>query len=184
MEVIQTAIPGVILFQPKVHGDARGFFMELFHAERYAAAGVPTNFVQDNLSRSAKGILRGLHFQNPKGQGKLVQVVAGTVFDVAVDVRNGSPHFGKWVGYELSAENRRQMWVPAGFAHGFCVLSESADFLYKCTELYAPQNEQSVLWNDPEIGITWPLQEPLLSKKDAAAPRLKDMSNLPAWSGA
>lgn len=181
MEVTQTALPGVVLIQPKVHGDVRGFFMELFHADRYAQAGVPSTFLQDNLSRSSKGILRGLHFQEPNGQGKLVQVVSGTVFDVAVDVRKGSPHFGKWVGYELSSDNRRQMFVPAGFAHGFCVLSDTADFLYKCTTLYAPQHEQSILWNDPDIGIEWPVKEPLLSKKDAVAPRLKDAASLPTF---
>ena len=179
MEVTETRLPGVLLIQPKVHGDARGFFMELFHCERYAALGIPASFVQDNLSRSAKGILRGLHFQEPKGQGKLVQVVAGSVFDVAVDVRRGSPHFGKWEGFELSAENRRQLWVPPGFAHGFCVLSDSADFLYKCSELYSPKDEQSILWNDPDVGIVWPVAEPLPSKKDAAAPRLKDAPLLP-----
>lgn len=155
--------------------------MELFHSQRYADAGIPSTFLQDNLSRSAKGILRGLHFQEPNGQGKLVQVIAGAVFDVAVDVRKGSPHFGKWVGYELSSENRRQLWVPPGFAHGFCVLSDTADFLYKCTTLYSPAHEQGILWNDPDIGIQWPVKEPLLSKKDAVAPRLKDAPTLPKY---
>lgn len=182
MKVTETAIPGVLLIEPKVFGDDRGFFLETFHAQRYADAGIPGPFVQDNYSRSAKGTLRGLHFQEPQPQGKLVQVVAGAVFDVAVDIRRGSPTFGKWVGVELSAENRRQLWVPPGFAHGFCVTSESADFQYKCTALYAPQNERSILWNDPDLGITWPLSgDPKLSAKDAAAPRLKDAPLLPTY---
>ncbi|SEM06451.1 dTDP-4-dehydrorhamnose 3,5-epimerase [Stigmatella aurantiaca] len=182
MKVTETAIPGVLLIEPKVFGDDRGFFLETFHAQRYADAGIPGPFVQDNYSRSAKGTLRGLHFQEPQPQGKLVQVVAGAVFDVAVDIRRGSPTFGKWVGVELSAENRRQLWVPPGFAHGFCVTSESADFQYKCTALYSPQNERSILWNDPDLGITWPLSgEPKLSAKDAAAPRLKDAPLLPTY---
>ncbi|WP_225411354.1 dTDP-4-dehydrorhamnose 3,5-epimerase [Stigmatella hybrida] len=182
MKVTETAIPGVLLIEPKVFGDDRGFFLETFHAQRYADAGIPGPFVQDNYSRSAKGTLRGLHFQEPQPQGKLVQVVAGAVFDVAVDIRRGSPTFGKWVGVELSAENRRQLWVPPGFAHGFCVTSESADFQYKCTALYAPQNERSILWNDPDLGITWPLSgEPKLSAKDAAATRLKDAPLLPTY---
>ncbi|SEU19027.1 dTDP-4-dehydrorhamnose 3,5-epimerase [Stigmatella erecta] len=184
MKVTETAIPGVLLIEPKVFGDARGFFLETFHAQRYADAGIPGPFVQDNYSRSVKGTLRGLHFQEPQPQGKLVQVVAGAVFDVAVDIRRGSPTFGKWVGVELSAENRRQLWVPPGFAHGFCVTSESADFQYKCTALYAPQNERSLLWNDPDLGITWPLDgEPKLSAKDAAAVRLKDAPLLPTYGG-
>jgi dTDP-4-dehydrorhamnose 3,5-epimerase len=184
VKVLQTAIPGVLLLEPKVFGDARGFFLETFHAQRYADAGIPGPFVQDNYSRSSQGTLRGLHFQEPQAQGKLVQVVAGAVFDVAVDVRRGSPTFGKWVGVELSADNRRQLWVPPGFAHGFCVTSESADFQYKCTALYAPQNERAILWNDPELGIAWPLSgEPKLSAKDAAAPRLKDAPLLPTYTG-
>jgi dTDP-4-dehydrorhamnose 3,5-epimerase len=184
VKVLQTAIPGVLLLEPKVFGDDRGFFLETFHAQRYADAGIPGPFVQDNYSRSSQGTLRGLHFQEPQAQGKLVQVVAGAVFDVAVDVRRGSPTFGKWVGVELSADNRRQLWVPPGFAHGFCVTSESADFQYKCTALYAPQNERAILWNDPELGIAWPLSgEPKLSAKDAAAPRLKDAPLLPTYTG-
>src|SRR5262249_17049762 len=139
MKVTETSLPGVLLIEPKVFGDARGFFLETFQAARYAEAGIHLPFVQDNLSRSNKAPLRGLHFQEPTPQGKLVQVLAGAVWDVAVDVRSGSPTFGKWVGVELSADNRRQLWVPPGFAHGFCVLSESADFLYKCTDFYAPQ---------------------------------------------
>ncbi len=173
MNIVETNLPGVLLIEPKVHGDARGFFLETFHIERYAPLHAPA-FVQDNWSRSAKGILRGLHLQNPNAQGKLVQVMAGAVFDVAVDVRKGSPTFGKHYGVELSAENKRQLYVPPGFAHGFCVLTESADFVYKCTALYAPQNEVSILWNDPDIGIAWPIEAPLLSAKDAKGLRLKD----------
>ena len=183
MKVTETPLPGVLLIEPQVFGDARGFFMETYQADRYGALGIPRVFVQDNLSRSVKGTLRGLHLQEPKPQGKLVQVLAGAVFDVAVDVRRGSPTFGKWYGVELSEANKRQMWVPPGFAHGFCVLTDSADFLYKCTELYAPESERSVLWNDPDIGIAWPVQAPLLSKKDAAAPRLREAPVLPTYGG-
>jgi dTDP-4-dehydrorhamnose 3,5-epimerase len=157
--------------------------MELFHEKRYAEAGLPGPFVQDNFSRSAKGILRGLHFQQPHAQGKLVQVFAGAVYDVAVDIRRGSPTFGRWVGVELSADNRRQLWVPPGFAHGFCVLSESADFHYKCTDFYSPASEHGIAWNDPELGIPWPVKSPLLSPKDSAAPRLKDAPVLPDYTG-
>ena len=174
MNVIETPLPGVLIFEPKVFGDSRGFFVETFHAERYRAAGLTLPFVQDNYSRSVKGTLRGLHFQDPNPQGKLVQVVAGAVFDVAVDVRKGSSHFGKWFGLELSAENHRQLWVPPGFAHGFCVLSEHADFQYKCTDFYAPAGDRGVAWNDPDLGIDWPIADPILSAKDAAAPRLRD----------
>ncbi|HLM43347.1 MAG TPA: dTDP-4-dehydrorhamnose 3,5-epimerase [Archangium sp.] len=183
MKISETELPGVLLLEPKRFGDDRGFFMELFHAKRYSEAGIPGPFVQDNFSRSAKGILRGLHFQQPHAQGKLVQVFAGTVYDVAVDIRRGSPTFGKWVGVELSADNRRQLWVPAGFAHGFCVLSESADFHYKCTELYSPASEHGIAWNDPDLGIPWPVKSPLLSPKDSAAPRLKDAPVLPDYMG-
>jgi dTDP-4-dehydrorhamnose 3,5-epimerase len=183
LKISETELPGVLLLEPKRFGDDRGFFMELFHAKRYAEAGIPGPFVQDNFSRSAKGILRGLHFQQPQAQGKLVQVFAGAVYDVAVDVRRGSPTFGKWVGVELSADNRRQLWVPAGFAHGFCVLSESADFHYKCTDFYSPATEQGIAWNDPDLGIPWPVTSPLLSPKDAAAPRLKDAPVLPDYTG-
>jgi dTDP-4-dehydrorhamnose 3,5-epimerase len=183
VKISETELPGVLLLEPKRFGDDRGFFMELFHAKRYTEAGIPGPFVQDNFSRSAKGILRGLHFQQPHAQGKLVQVFAGTVYDVAVDIRRGSPTFGKWVGVELSADNRRQLWVPAGFAHGFCVLSESADFHYKCTELYSPASEHGIAWNDPDLGIPWPVKSPLLSPKDSAAPRLKDAPVLPDYMG-
>jgi dTDP-4-dehydrorhamnose 3,5-epimerase len=184
VKVLSTEIPGVLIIEPKVHGDARGFFLETFHAERYKEAGIPGPFVQDNYSRSVKGTLRGLHFQEPQPQGKLVQVVAGAVFDVAVDIRKGSPTFGKWVGAELSSDNKRQFWVPPGFAHGFYVLSESADFQYKCTALYAPQHDAGIAWNDPDLAIAWPLSgEPKLSPKDAAAPRLKDAKVLPTYAG-
>jgi len=183
VKISETELPGVLLLEPKRFGDDRGFFMELFHEKRYAEAGIPGPFVQDNFSRSAKGILRGLHFQQPHAQGKLVQVFAGTVYDVAVDIRRGSPTFGRWVGMELSADNRRQLWVPAGFAHGFCVLSESADFHYKCTDFYSPASEHGIAWNDPDLGIPWPVKSPLLSPKDSAAPRLKDAPVLPDYTG-
>jgi len=183
VKVTPTEIPGVLILEPKVFGDARGFFLETYHSQRYADAGIQGPFVQDNYSRSVKGTLRGLHYQEPQGQGKLVQVVAGAVFDVAVDIRRGSPTFGKWVGVELSAENKRQFWVPPGFAHGFFVISESADFQYKCTALYAPEHEHSVAWNDPDLAIQWPISEaPKLSAKDSAAPRLKDVNALPAYT--
>jgi dTDP-4-dehydrorhamnose 3,5-epimerase len=181
VNTVATPLPGVLLIEPRVFGDDRGFFLETFHSERYRSAGVPLPFVQDNWSRSAKGTLRGLHFQEPRAQGKLVQVCRGAVFDVAADVRRGSPTFGKWFGCELSEENKRQLWIPPGFAHGFCVTSESADFLYKCTELYAPELERGVAWDDPDLAIAWPTREPMLSKRDAAAPRLKDAPLLPRY---
>lgn len=181
MKVTETSLPGVMVIEPRVFADDRGFFLETYQAERYAAYGVPTTFVQDNFSRSARGTLRGLHFQEPKAQGKLVQVTRGAVLDVVVDVRRGSPTFGKWVGVELSGDQPRQMWIPPGFAHGFCVTSESADFWYKCTTAYAPDAERSIRWDDPAIGIVWPVTQPLLSKKDAAAPLLADAPVLPAY---
>ncbi|QSQ14757.1 dTDP-4-dehydrorhamnose 3,5-epimerase [Myxococcus landrumensis] len=180
MKVTPLEIPDLLLVEPKVFGDDRGFFMELFHAKRYADAGIPGPFIQDNYSRSSRGTLRGLHFQEPQGQGKLVQVLAGRVYDVAVDVRRGSPTFGKWAAVELSAENRRQLWIPPGFAHGFCVTSETADFHYKCTTMYAPETERCIAWNDPDLGIPWPVSEPLMSPKDLRAPRLKDAPVLPS----
>jgi dTDP-4-dehydrorhamnose 3,5-epimerase len=174
MKATPTAIPEVLLFEPKVFGDERGFFLESFTQRVFdAAAGAGHSFVQDNHSRSAKGVLRGLHFQlPPHAQGKLVRVVSGAVFDVAVDMRRSSPTFGRWVGYELSAQNHRQLWIPPGFAHGFLVISESADFLYKTTEYYAPHAEASVRWDDPTLAITWPDIgiAPQLSAKDAQAP--------------
>ena len=169
MNVIETALPGVLLFEPRVFGDDRGFFYESWNADSFANAGLDLHFVQDNHSKSAKGVLRGLHYQNPEPQGKLVRVVAGAVYDVAVDLRRSSPHFGRWVGYELSADNKRMLWVPPGFAHGFLSLADGTEFLYKCTAFYQPAAEHSLLWNDPAIGIDWPLDgiEPQLSGKDA-----------------
>ena len=168
MKVTPTAIPEVLIIEPKVFGDARGFFYESFNQKAFnEATGLDVNFVQDNHSRSAKGVLRGLHYQVEQSQGKLVRVVRGAVFDVAVDIRKGSPIFGKWVGMELSEDNRKQLWIPVGFAHGFLVTSESAEFLYKTTDYYAPEYERSISWNDPTIGIQWPLDtEPLRSAKD------------------
>ena len=180
-----TAIADVLIFEPKVFGDARGFFMESYNQRAFAeAAGLEIDFVQDNHSRSRKGVLRGLHYQIQQPQGKLVRVTSGAVFDVAVDVRRSSPTFGRWVGVELTAENHRQLWVPAGMAHGFVVLSESADFLYKTTDYYAPQFERSIAWNDPAIGIDWPVTAPQLSAKDAVAPLLADVApeRLPTYT--
>ncbi|MEI5996858.1 dTDP-4-dehydrorhamnose 3,5-epimerase [Paraburkholderia bengalensis] len=176
IQVTSTSLPEVKIIEPKVFGDARGFFSESFNAREFAEkvqAGV--EFVQDNHSRSAKGVLRGLHYQIQHAQGKLVRVVEGEVFDVAVDVRRSSPNFGKWEGLILSAENHRQLWVPPGFAHGFVVLSESAQFLYKTTDYWFPEHERSIVWNDPEIGIEWPIDfEPMLAAKDAAGKRLSE----------
>jgi dTDP-4-dehydrorhamnose 3,5-epimerase len=166
MNVIETSIPGVIIVEPKVFGDSRGFFTELYQAERYAQSGIPGRFVQDNLSRSARGVLRGLHIQNPRPQGKLVSVLNGAVLDVAVDVRLGSPTFGRHVKVELNDQNRRQFWVPRGFAHGFVVLSESADFFYKCDELYSPSDELVVKWDDPALGVDWAVSSPQVSQRD------------------
>ncbi|WP_019451253.1 dTDP-4-dehydrorhamnose 3,5-epimerase [Cupriavidus sp. BIS7] len=169
LSIIRTAIPDVMIIEPRVFGDARGFFLESFNQKAFAeATGLDLEFVQDNHSRSGKGVLRGLHYQIQQPQGKLVRVVRGRVFDVAVDVRKQSVTFGKWVGVELSEDNHRQFWVPPGFAHGFVVLSETADFLYKTTDYYAPQFERTIAWNDPEIGIEWPQMDvaPLLSAKD------------------
>ena len=167
-QVSPTRIPDVLIIEPKVFGDSRGFFFESFNAKNFASAtGLSVSFVQDNYSRSAKGVLRGLHYQVEQTQGKLVQVSQGAVFDVAVDIRKSSPTFGQWVGCELSDANHRQLWIPPGFAHGFMVLSESADFLYKTTDYYAPQHERCIAWNDPSIGIDWPKNmTPLLSAKD------------------
>ncbi|MCK5522615.1 MAG: dTDP-4-dehydrorhamnose 3,5-epimerase [Thiomargarita sp.] len=176
MKVITTGIPGVLLITPKVFGDSRGFFLETFHASRYVEAGIPEPFVQDNHSRSAKGVLRGLHFQKQYPQGKLVSVTHGVVFDVAVDIRKDSPSYGQWVGITLSAEEHQQFYIPAGFAHGFCVLSEFADFHYKCTDYYHPEDEGCIRWDDPDIGIEWPISNPTLSTKDVNAPCLKDLS--------
>jgi dTDP-4-dehydrorhamnose 3,5-epimerase len=175
MRIVENALPGVLLLEPKVFGDARGFFLESWNRQTFADLGLDLDFVQDNHSRSAKGVLRGLHYQLQQPQGKLVRVVGGAVFDVAVDLRKSSPHFGQWVGYELSADNRRMLWIPPGFGHGFLVLSDSADFLYKTTAYYAPQWDRGVRWNDPVIGVDWPLGgEPQLSAKDQAQPFLKE----------
>lgn len=176
MRVIPTAIPDVLIIEPKVFGDARGFFFESFNQRAFnEATGLNVQFVQDNHSRSARGVLRGLHYQIEHAQGKLVRVVQGAVFDVAVDIRKSSPTFGKWVGIELTAENFRQMWIPAGFAHGFLVLSETADFLYKTTDYYMPDYERSILWKDANIGIEWPMREnPLISEKDKVACQFKE----------
>lgn len=169
MKILPTRLPGVLVLEPKVFGDSRGFFFESFNRRIFAeATGMELDFVQDNHSRSAKGVLRGLHYQIKQPQGKLVRVVRGAVFDVAVDLRRSSPTFGRWDGVELSEDNQRQLWVPPGFAHGFVVLSESADFLYKTTDYYAPEHERCIIWNDPDIGIDWPLQNPQLSAKDQA----------------
>ncbi len=166
MQVIDTAIADVKIIEPRVFGDERGFFLETFQAERYAEAGISLPFVQDNHSRSAKGVLRGLHFQKTRPQGKLVRVVRGTVFDVAVDIRKNSPTYGKWAGVTLTEENKTQFWIPPGLAHGFVVLSDLADFEYKCTDYYFPDDEGCLIWNDPEIAIDWPIESPLLSGKD------------------
>jgi len=177
VKVFDTALPGVKLIEPRVFNDDRGFFLESWNARAFAAAGIEASFVQDNHSRSAKGVLRGLHYQIQCPQGKLVRVVSGAVFDVAVDLRRSSKTFGRWVGYELSAENKWQAWIPPGFAHGFLSLQDDTELLYKCTDFYSVQAERSLIWNDPDIGIAWPLNvvgKPLLSDKDAAAKPLTE----------
>lgn len=178
MNVIQTALPEVLVIEPKLFGDHRGFVYENFKADRYASLGIVGPFVQDNISCSAQGVIRGLHLQNPRCQGKLISVLRGRVKDVAVDVRLGSPTFGKHVMVELSEKNRRQLWVPRGFAHGFLVLSEIADCLYKCDEFYSPADEIVVRWNDPSIGIAWGIESPILSPRDAAAAPLAEVRTL------
>ena len=175
MKISETTLPGVLLVDVQVFTDARGSFMETWHSERYAEGGVPPHFVQDNLSFSRHGVLRGLHFQHPHGQGKLVYVLQGEIFDVAVDIRIGSPTFGQWVGVPLSEKNHQQLYVPDGFAHGFCVVSPTAMVAYKCTDIYRPQTEGGVLWNDPELNIQWPISQPNLSPKDASYPLLRDI---------
>ena len=181
MNVVSTDVPGVLIIEPRLFGDARGFFVETYQSSRYADLGIRRPFVQDNLSRSSRGVLRGLHLQNPFSQGKLVTVLRGRVLDVCVDVRVGSPTFARHVAVELNDENRRQLWVPRGFAHGFLVLSESVDFFYKCDQGYSPQHEVSVRWNDPAIGIEWGVERPVLSAKDAVAPLLAEVGNLPVY---
>jgi dTDP-4-dehydrorhamnose 3,5-epimerase len=177
MNIVECTIPGPLIIEPKVFGDDRGFFMESWNAATFGAAGLDLQFVQDNHSRSSRGVLRGMHFQNPEPQGKLVRVVSGAVYDVVVDLRRSSPHFGRWVGVELTAANKRMFWVPEGFAHGFLTLADGTDFLYKCTSRYAPEHEQSLAWDDPDVGIAWPLDDivPQLSAKDAAGTRLADV---------
>jgi dTDP-4-dehydrorhamnose 3,5-epimerase len=181
MNVIATDLPEVLIIEPKLFGDPRGFFLEAYQLSRYSDLGISRPFVQDNMSRSSYGVLRGLHLQNPMTQGKLVSVLRGRVLDVAVDVRLGSPNFGRHIAVELSEENRRQLWVPRGFAHGFVVLSETADFFYKCDELYSSKDEISVRWDDPAIAIRWGVENPSLSVKDAAAPLLSEIKNLPVY---
>lgn len=183
IRIIPTVLEGVVLIEPQVFADDRGFFLESWHAARYADAGLPSAFVQDNVSRSEQGILRGLHAQEPFGQGKLVQVLEGEVFDVAVDIRVGSPTFGRWAGEFLSAKNHRQIYIPPGFAHGFCVTSASAIFAYKCTDFYHPETEFSIAWNDPDLNIAWPISQPRVSQKDSTAARLCDVppGRLPQW---
>jgi dTDP-4-dehydrorhamnose 3,5-epimerase len=184
MYVIKTDIPDVVIIEPKIFGDPRGFFLEKFQAESYSAFGAGGPFVQDNMSRSSRGVLRGLHLQNPNPQGKLVSVMRGRVLDVAVDVRVGSPTFGRHVAVELSDENFRQLWIPRGFAHGFTVLSESADFFYKCDALYSPSDEITIRWDDPALNIDWRTPAPVLSTRDISAPVLKDIRRLPRYEPA
>ncbi|MBT5108649.1 MAG: dTDP-4-dehydrorhamnose 3,5-epimerase [Rhodospirillaceae bacterium] len=184
MKVVPTDLPGVLVVEPAVYRDERGFFLEQFQLKRYEDAGIEGPWTQENLSRSRKGTLRGLHFQEPNAQGKLVMVVAGAVFDVAVDIRRGSPTFGNWFGCELNDENRHQLWVPPGFAHGFVTLSDTADFFYKCARsFYDPASEGVVRYNDPAIGIQWPLDEISVNDRDGAAPLLENAENLPAFQG-
>lgn len=181
MQAIKTDIPEVLVFEPVIHADRRGRFAEVFQAKRYASFGLPQSFVQDNLSRSERGVVRGLHLQNPRCQGRLVTVPRGSVLDVAVDVRRGSPTFGRHVSVELSEKNLRQLWVPRGFAHGFAVLSEYADMFYKCDEFYSASDEISIRWSDPQIGIDWIVSNPILSERDANSPLLKDVDRLPLY---
>ena len=184
MKVVQTGLPGAVVLEPRVFGDARGFFYESYNEAKYRDAGIDRRFVQANVSRSAKGVHRGLHYQWPNPQGKLVSVLEGEVYDVAVDIRHGSPTFGQWAGVMLTAENHRHFWIPEGFAHGFCVLSAHATFTYQCTALYDPQADAGIRWSDPEIGIDWPIAEPTLSDKDGKAPRLAEVGagRLPTYS--
>jgi dTDP-4-dehydrorhamnose 3,5-epimerase len=182
LNVIETPLPGVLLLEPRVFGDARGFFMETYNAGRFRELGIDATFVQDNHSRSAKGVVRGLHYQEPQPQGKLVRCPRGAIFDVAVDIRQGSPTFRQWYGHELSDANKLMLWIPPGFAHGFCALTDEADLVYKCTELFNAEGDRSLLWNDPDLGIAWPeIGSPSLSAKDANAPRLRDADRLPSY---
>lgn len=170
-----TEIPDLVIVEPPIHSDDRGFFLETYHHERFREAGITATFVQDNHSRSVTGVLRGLHFQHPRGQGKLVRVVRGEIYDVAVDIRTGSPTFGRWAGVLLSEENQRQLYIPPGFAHGFVVTRGEADVTYKCTEIYYPRYEAVLAWDDPEIGIEWPVKDPILSRKDAQGSTLREL---------
>ena len=181
MNVLPTDHPDVLLIEPDVFTDPRGFFMETFHVKKFAAAGLPTEFLQDNHSHSVRGVLRGLHYQLQHPQGKLVRVVNGEVLDVAVDIRKGSPRFGQWVSQLLSAENKQQLYVPPGFAHGFCTVSEQADFLYKCTDVYTPGDEYGIAWDDPALAIDWPQLDYLLSDKDSENPVLSESDHLPEY---
>jgi dTDP-4-dehydrorhamnose 3,5-epimerase len=178
VNLIETSLPGVLIIEPKVHGDRRGFFVETFQLERYReTAGIALPFVQDNHSHSQRGVLRGLHAQKRHPQGKLVRAARGSIFDVAVDIDASSPSFGRWVGATLSDENHRQLWVPPGYAHGFVVLADGTDVIYKCTDYYHPEDEIGVIWNDPRIAIEWPIDNPMLSKKDAELPTLAELEN-------
>jgi dTDP-4-dehydrorhamnose 3,5-epimerase len=184
MKLTHLELPGVVLVEPTVFPDERGFFLETFHERKYREGGIQASFVQDNQSRSVRGTLRGLHSQRQHPQGKLVRAIEGEIFDVAVDIRRGSPTFARWVGVRLSAENFHQLYVPPGFVHGFCVLSEIAQVEYKCTDFYAPNDEQSVIWNDPDLGIDWPIDDLVISSKDRAAPRLAEiLQQLPVYDG-
>ena len=184
MRRIDTDLPGVCILEPDVHGDPRGYFFESFHAAKFAALGLDVHIAQTNVSRSARGVLRGLHYQWPGPQGKLVSVLEGAVWDVAVDIRRGSPTFGRWTAAELGADSHRLFWIPPGYAHGFCVLSQHATFMYQCTTLYAAAADAGVRWNDDDLGITWPLTTPILSAKDSIAPRLReiDPARLPVYT--
>lgn len=183
MKVIPSSLPGCVLIEPQVFGDSRGFFFETWNAERYEAQGLPGNFVQSNISSSSKGVLRGLHYQWPRPQGKLVTVLQGEVYDVAVDIRRGSPTFGRWEAFILSGENRRQLWIPPGFAHGFAVLSDTALFNYLCTDVYVKEADAALRWNDADLAVDWPISIPSLSNKDEQAPFLKDIpeDSLPVY---
>ncbi len=184
MNVVATDLEGVLIIEPRVFADARGFFFESYHADRYAAAGLPARFVQDNNSCSAPGTLRGLHYQLRRPQGKLIRVLRGAIFDVAVDIRRGSPAFGRWVGVALSADNKRQLYVPPGYAHGLCVPDEESEIEYKCTDFYAPEDEHGVAWNDPTVAIAWPVSNPLLSERDRAyQPLSLERADLPEYRG-
>ena len=184
MKLLPTDHPELLLIEPDVHRDARGFFLESYHARRYAELGIPDEFVQDNHSRSGRCVLRGLHYQLDHPQGKLVRVASGRIFDGAVDIRRGSPYFGHCTGVELSEENQLQLYIPPGFAHGFCVLSEQVDFLYKCTDYYAPGDEYGIAWNDPALAIAWPKMDYLLSDKDRKNPVLAEAQHLPSYGAA